>query len=664
MVMKRKILIWGFCLTLMVVMFSGCNPKAEPKSYEKTIATARTEIWNAISVGGASSATVAIMDNGNVVYQEGFGMADRIAGLAVTEDTQFNICSVSKVFTAAAILQLCEDGKLELDQPVVDYLPEFTMADSRYKDITVRMLLNHTAAFPGTYTNNAETTEPDPNYTENFLAYLAGTQLTGDPGKISVYCNDCFTFAEILVEKISGQSFADYLATNIFKKAGMKNSSCYFAADNPDIALKYNEDGTAAPVEYINSLGSGGISSTAVDLCRYGQALFQGKIMDEAMITEYTSPQYGDQTVPSGTPLYAYGLGWDSVSVPDFELQEVTVIGKNGGSPQYSSQLYLLPEENISVAIIFAGNADVTGVANDIVQSLIDENGFGQVAEITKAEPTVTTIPDSILSYAGIYGDGSAILQIEFNNEKNAMIYKKYSDGKFETQGTYPYLSDGYFHLPVGYRVGFAENYGKKLFVVYDLNSDAGFVAGEKMAAAAPAPDTSKFSGKAWIPTNLSAIDGSAVAFKTGVINELPGYIYSTTNGGYTLYGLKDANTTQMVLPYGRDQAQAILTENNGKTGLTVMNYQLMNTADVVSLQKDEPITIGSDGLNVCRKLDSDGVFRAVIPEGGRIVIYGPDLQPSYDSITSDTEETTVAAGSYLIFIGKPGDPFSFEYRV
>lgn len=661
--MKRKILIWGFCLTLMVLAFSGCSAqKAEPKSYQKTIATARTEIWNAISAGGASSATVAIIDNGNIVYQEGFGMADRIAGLAVTADTQFNICSVSKVFTAAAILQLCEDGKLELDQPVVEYMPEFTMADSRYKDITVRMLLNHTAAFPGTYTNNAETTEPEPDYTKNFLAYLAGTQLTGDPGKVSVYCNDCFTFAEILVEKISGQSFADYLATNIFKKAGMKNSSCYFEADNPDIALKYNEDGTAAPVEYINSLGSGGISSTAVDLCRFGQALFQGKIINEAMMTEYTSPQYGDQTVPSGTPLYAYGLGWDSISVPDFELQGVTVVGKNGGSPQYNSQLYLLPEENISVAIVFAGNADVTGVANNIVQSLIDENGLGQVAETAAVEATVTTFPDSILSYAGIYGDGSAILKIEFNNEKNAMIYKKYSDGKFETEGTYPYLSDGYFHLPVGYRVGFAENYGKKLFVVYDLNSDAGFVAGQQMAAADPARDTSKFNGKSWLPINLSAIDANAIAGKTGVLNELPGYVYFSANGGDTLYGLKDETTTEMVLPYGRDQAQAIITENNGQAVLTVMDYQLMNAADVLSLQKAELISIGSDGLNVCRKLDHDGVFHAVVAEGGRVIIFAPDFTLSYDSLYVTAESIPVTAGSYVIFIGNEGESFQYDY--
>lgn len=662
--MKRRILIWGCCLIMMGLMFSGCSLKAEPKSYEKTIETARTEIWNAISAGGASSATVAIMDNGNLVYEEGFAMANREAGLAVTKDTQFNICSVSKVFTAAAVLQLCEDGKLELDKPVVDYLPDFTMADSRYQDITVRMLLNHTAALPGTYTTNAETTEPDPNYTENFLAYLAGTELKGDPGKVSVYCNDGFTLAETLVEKSSGQSFSDYLATNIFTKAGMKNSSCYFKADNTDIARKYNEDGSAAPVEYINSLGSGGIATTAADLCRYGQALFQGKILSAAMVTEYTSPQYGDQTVPAGTPLYPYGLGWDSIAVADFGRQGVKVIGKNGGSPQYNSQLYLLPEQNISVAIVFAGNADVTGVANDIVQALLDENGLSEVLEIATAVPTAATIPDELLAYAGIYGDGSAIQKIEFNNEKNAMIYKKYNGETFETQGSYPYLSDGYFHLPVGYRAGFAENFGQKFFMIYDQSSNAGFVTGQKMATGAAALDTSQFNVKSWIPTNLSAIDVNVIAVQTGFVAELPGYLYHTANGGYTLYGLKDATTTQMVLPYGRDLAQATITENNGQRILTIMDYQLVDTASVASLQKDEAIVIGSDGLNICRKLDNDGSFSADMPEGGRIVIYGPDLQPGYDSMTDADEETAVTAGSYLVFIGAPGETLAYEYTI
>jgi CubicO group peptidase (beta-lactamase class C family) len=665
MKMRKKILVGGLALAMMLMVLSGCSAKTASRSYEQTIATARTEIWNAISGGGASSATVAIVDNGRVIYHEGFAMADRTARQPVTADTQFNICSVSKVFTAAAVLQLCQDGKLALDQPVVDYLPEFTMKDSRYRDITVRMLLNHSSGLPGTFTNNAETTAPDADYTADFLAYLAGTELKAEPGQISVYCNDGFTLAEILVEKVSGQSFSDYLAANIFNKAGMNQSSCYFKAGNSNLARKYNADGSAAPVEYINSLGSGGIASTAIDLCKYGQALLDGKIMTQAIFAEYTSPQYGAETLPSGTPLYPYGLGWDSVSLPDFERQGIKVLGKNGGSPQYNSQLYILPDQKITVAIVFAGSAEVTGIANDIVQSLIDENGLGQVGESTQAEPTAATIPDAILSAAGIYGDGSTIMKIDFNDAKTAMIYQKYQDGGFVVQGTYPYLSDGYFHMSAGYRLGFSENNGTRLFVVYDALADAGVVSGQKMAAGDPALDTSRFNGKSWLPVNLSASDSSAIAGKTGVLTELPGYIYYASNqDGTTLYGLKDAITSQMVLPYGRDLAAPVITTSGGKDTLTMMDYQLVNTADVISLAQHEPICIGSDGLNAIRKLDQDGSFSATIPDGGRIVIYGPDLQPSYDSLESDAEGTAVTAGSYLLFIGKPGDSFSFDYTI
>jgi hypothetical protein len=524
------------------------------------------------------------------------------------------------------------------------------------------MLLNHTAAFPGTYAYNAETTAPDASYTEQFMTYLAGTQLKGDPGKVSVYCNDCFTFGEILVEKISGQSFSDYLTKHIFNKAGMKNSSCNFKEANTNIALKYNGDGTAAPVEYINSLGSGGISSTAVDLCRYGQALLQGKIMNEAMFTEYTSPQYGSETVPSGMPLYPYGLGWDSVAVADFERQGVRVIGKNGGSPQFNSQLYILPDENISVAIIFAGGADVTTIANDIVQSIVDENGLNQINET--ADETAATIPESIVPYAGIYGDGSAIIKVEFNKEKNTLVYKKYSNGEFVTQGEYPYQSDGTFRLPVGYRIGFEENFGKKLLVIHGALSDGSVVSGQKLEVGDTNQDTSKFKGKSWIPTNLSAIDANTFSCKTGILTELPSYVYYSAAGVYTPYALKDANTTEMALPYGKDLAQLVITQENGKNSLTVMHYKMMDVADVASLLQEEPISIGSDGLNVCRKLDKDGTFKAVIPEGGRIVIYDSNLQAGYDSLTNETGGAEVTAGSYILFIGKSGDAFTFDYRV
>jgi len=142
--MKRIIFI---CLALITGL-SGLTAAATV-DYTKSISAARSEIWQALS-NGASSATVAIMDGDKIVYSQNFGMIDRASSVASSSATQYNIGSTSKIFTAAAILLLCEDGKVNLDQPVTTYLPEFRMTDPRYQAITVRMLINHSSGMPGT----------------------------------------------------------------------------------------------------------------------------------------------------------------------------------------------------------------------------------------------------------------------------------------------------------------------------------------------------------------------------------------------------------------------------------------------------------------------------------------------------------------------------------
>jgi CubicO group peptidase (beta-lactamase class C family) len=360
--MFKKMLTIGLSLIVLLVPLSGCATtpsQSQSQSYEKTMVTARTEIWKAISGGGASSATVAVMDNGKIVYEEGFAMANRGDALGVNSSTQFNIGSVSKIFTAAAVMQLVEEGKVDLDKPVVDYVPDFTMQDSRYKNITVRMLLNHSSGLPGTDIYNGFAAAEDPDFLTNFMVYLANSNLKDDPGVVSVYCNDGFTLAEVLIEKVSGQSYAEYLNQHIFSKSGMEDSSCYFKPDNPNIALKYNnDDGSALPAEYVNLMGTGGISATAADLCRFGNALLTNKIMTAESFSEYTSPQYAPETVPAGTPITNYGLGWDMVSVADFAEQGIQVLSKNGGTLQFNSQLYVLPEQGLAVAVIRRYNHD------------------------------------------------------------------------------------------------------------------------------------------------------------------------------------------------------------------------------------------------------------------------------------------------------------------
>jgi len=668
--LKKRLAVVILSLLLILIPLSGCAPTSsqnqkQNQSYEKTIATARTEIWKEVIGRGASSATVAIMDNGKIVYEEGFAMANRLDAKVVDPNTQYNIGSVSKVFTAAAIMQLVEAGALELDKQVVDYLPDFTMKDSRYQDITVRMLLNHSSGLPGTFMPNGFATAKDPEFLANFMDYLANSTLKDDPGMVSVYCNDGFTLAEVLIEKISGLSYSDYLDKNIFAKAGMSDSSCSFAEGNANIALKYsNDDGSALPSEVGNLIGTGGISSTPADLCRFGKALLSDKIMTAEAFAEYTSPQYAKETVPSGTSMSNYGLGWDMVDVAPFAEQGVHAIGKNGATFQFTSQLYVIPEEQLSIALIFAGTSDVSGIAQKITQTLLEEKGIiqAQSVEVTK-DISAPPIPNEVLGFAGYYGTSGSTIKIEFNRENNTLDYKQFDGKSFVTAGTYPHIGGGYFDMEHDYRMSFAENFGKKLVLQSLSSGDYSVVYAEDIIANQPI-NTSRFDGKAWIPVSLSSTDLYAFSAVTGSLPELPGYIFYGGDGSYTPYPLKDENTGFMNLAYARDLVEPIIKEANGQTTMTAMGYTLLDVAAVPSLQNGEKISSGGAGKNTVRKLDADGSFGITLPEGGRLVIYDASLAVTYDTIYGDLKEVPVTAGSYVMFIGNDGDQFEYQYRV
>ena len=127
---NRGVAVFLFCLLMASVASAEVLRSGNP--YEIAMSTARSEIWQAINSGKCGSATAAVMVNGRVVYAEGFGMADREKGIPVQRGTLFNIGSISKVYAATAIMLLVDEGKVSLDKPVTDYLPEFRMADNRY----------------------------------------------------------------------------------------------------------------------------------------------------------------------------------------------------------------------------------------------------------------------------------------------------------------------------------------------------------------------------------------------------------------------------------------------------------------------------------------------------------------------------------------------------
>lgn len=222
---------------------------------------------------------VAVRKGGEVVYRKGFGFADLENRIPVTADTVFPIGSVSKSFTGLAVMQLVEQGKLSLDAPLSQYLPDYR---GPARTVALRHLLNHTSGIAN-YTS-LDSFPPDPQLQQTHaqvVAYFAELPLLFKPGTRMNYSNSNTYLLGMIVEKVSGQPLPDYLRANVFEPFGMAHT--HFGDYRPIIEHRsrgYDLDGD----RYVNAqqydvnypFAAGAILSTVDDLLRYQQGVFEG----------------------------------------------------------------------------------------------------------------------------------------------------------------------------------------------------------------------------------------------------------------------------------------------------------------------------------------------------------------------------------------------------
>lgn len=209
---------------------------------------------------GTTSLQYALMDGDTIVVSGQAGYSHVESKTAPSVTTMYGIGSTSKVYTAASIMKLVEQGKVDLEAPIVTYLNNFTMEDSRYKQITVRMLLNHSSGLGGSNLSNSFLfNDSDSIAKDNLLTTLSTQRLKADPGAYSVYCNDGFTLAELIVEKVSGMDFTTFIHQNFTGPLGLQHTKTPVdSVDSSQLASVYNATYPAAlPKETINVIGTG-----------------------------------------------------------------------------------------------------------------------------------------------------------------------------------------------------------------------------------------------------------------------------------------------------------------------------------------------------------------------------------------------------------------------
>src|SRR5437667_3971501 len=310
-----------FLASVTTFLVASCGPNSSQPTYDAAIQEGQTAVQELINQG-ASAVAIALVDDKRIIWSQRFGLADRDTGQMPTHSTMFGIGSVSKMFAAIAVMQLVDRGVVDLDTPLVTYLPAFRMAAAGYENITVRMLLNHSSGFPGTDYRNCVTRSPVPGYLDQVLQTLSMSRLKAPAGYMSVYCNDGFTITAALVQAMSGKSYVQFVQDEILTPLGMANTRYPLSAFPAGSYAKAYVKGAAKPQEFVNTLASGGLYSTADNMARIARMfLSRGRVGTTRILSGASVAEMAkDQTIGSFDPIHndslAYGLGCDSVSQP------------------------------------------------------------------------------------------------------------------------------------------------------------------------------------------------------------------------------------------------------------------------------------------------------------------------------------------------------------
>ena len=304
-------------------------------------------VQSQVEVNGFPGVAVAVVEGDSIVYARGFG--HDATGQQVTIQTPFMIGSNSKSFTALAVMQLVEAGLVELDAPVQRYLPEFQLADpAASAQITVRQLLNQTSGIPVTAAGDL-LLEFQPGSLQEGMADLRTVQPHAAPGAAYEYANANYMLLGTIIEAISHQPYAAYVQTHIFDPLEMSHTGLdsgaavghryWFGVPLPD-PMPYGATFASVP--------TGGVTSTAEDMARYLSMYLNGgeyhgqRLLSRAGVTELHRG-VSDVTFNEGDRIVrlSYGMGWASG-----DIGGIPAIYHTGGSPQFSSWMVLVPQDN------------------------------------------------------------------------------------------------------------------------------------------------------------------------------------------------------------------------------------------------------------------------------------------------------------------------------
>ncbi|MHB8770135.1 MAG: serine hydrolase domain-containing protein [Syntrophales bacterium] len=687
-----------FILPLLVSgLFPGCSSDSAPPNYAATIAEAKAAVDEAIAKCNPSAITVAVVDDKRIIWIE----SREVTGKAMPPETMFGIGSVSKMFATIAVMQLVEKGSIELDEPLTTYLKEFSMISPEYRNITVRMLVNHSAGFPGGDLRNGLTGAPFTGFAAQVMEGLKYQRLKHAPGYLNVYSNDGFTMVENLVKARTGLSYPEYVRQEILTPLGMTNSRYpddYLPEES--YARPYTGD-TPQPYTSLNLYATGSLYSSAADMGKLIMMLINGgvsgttRILFPGSIAAMAEDQTRGTFNPAPTDMVRYGLGWDTVVQPG--LKAVGVKGwQKGGTingaygTMYRSTMIVAPDAKLGVVAMMASNqssSDMVAKVGEqvLLRALVDNGTIAEMPAMQPRNPLPVITPTSeekstCSSGFCFYASSSTLYRLKFAADGSLTVesylgentwtptyasFKKRSDGWYAADGDS--ITALRFLTASGRNyIDFRKLYGAEHYTTTYL------LAQQLDARGAISTAWQNRMATRWLPMNrelyLSSFLGLSIdnSLLLTSVDGLPGYLFTEANLVRDMEppaaDRLDGMYPQIPQVSGRDLTDAAVERREESDWLRVGSTLFRPLSGISSVPAgDTSVTIGSEGFVEWRKL----------PVSGSISIDNARAWRLYDS-NFDQKASGAGSGSavlpgsgeaaYLMLFGTPGATISLRY--
>jgi CubicO group peptidase (beta-lactamase class C family) len=391
---------------------------------------------------------IALADSGGLVWASGFGWADREKRVPFTADTRCNVGSVSKLFTNAALMKLVEEGRVDLDSPLADYLPEFSIKTHGWpaSGITLRSMLTHHSGLPSDILKGFTTADARPeDYPDTFLklpAALGEEYAAQPPGTVFSYSNIAYSLLGAVVARVSGRSFEEQVQAEVLGPLGMHASSFLMSEDDRTAAARGYPGGPAQKIPYIRDLPAGSLVSTAADMGLFMSGMIRAVDSGSGMLKRPTIMEmWRKQNDGVARDLeFGIGLTWWQVSLPG--LPGVALVGHGGDLDGYHALLLIDPEHRVGAFIMVngvdgIGSFTLGAVASQALGAMIQARG-GRVPPPPSPAPAAAELPAGFASrVVGHYATPQGFSEVRLDRGKlKVFAFGHWLDATYHTDGT------------------------------------------------------------------------------------------------------------------------------------------------------------------------------------------------------------------------------------